>query len=123
MKECILIAGMHRSGTSVLAGSLQKRGVDFGEQLLPAKEDENALGFYEDHEVLALNDNLLRKVHSVWDDIRWYEVSTFDSEAVKEYKIELRALLEKKFAESEIFSVKDPRLCIYFLTGRASRRR
>ena len=60
----ILIAGMHRSGTSLLAGLLYKAGADFGnsENFYPADE-WNPDGYYEQHNIIKLNIKLL---HGPW---------------------------------------------------------
>src|SRR3954468_21502584 len=36
VREAVVILGMHRSGTSALAGALNLLGIDFGENLAPA---------------------------------------------------------------------------------------
>ncbi len=56
----VVILGMHRSGTSAVAGFLAKAGFFAGEDadLLAAAED-NPKGFFERADVNALNDNFL----------------------------------------------------------------
>lgn len=44
MKTCIVVLGMHRSGTSAITGSLEKMGVALPRDLWPAQED-NPKGF------------------------------------------------------------------------------
>ena len=60
--------GMHRSGTSAIAGFLAKAGFFAGEEadLLPAAED-NPKGFFERADVNALNDLLLDELGGAWD--------------------------------------------------------
>lgn len=60
--------GMHRSGTSAIAGFLAKAGFFAGEEtdLLPAAED-NPKGFFERADVNALNDGLLGELGGAWD--------------------------------------------------------
>ena len=43
----IVVAGMHRSGTSLVAGYLQSLGVDMGARLLAA-DHANPRGYFED---------------------------------------------------------------------------
>ena len=43
----LVITGMHRSGTSLVAGLLEKAGLDLGEKLLAADKD-NPRGYFED---------------------------------------------------------------------------
>jgi hypothetical protein len=63
-----VILGMHRSGTSAVAGYLAKAGFFAGEEsdLLAAAED-NPKGFFERTDVNALNDDFLAQVDGAWD--------------------------------------------------------
>lgn len=63
-----VVLGMHRSGTSAVAGFLAKAGFFAGEEadLLPAAED-NPKGFFERADVNALNDHLLEELGGAWD--------------------------------------------------------
>ena len=45
--RAILILGMHRSGTSALAGLLARLGVELGNDLYGADAEANARGFFE----------------------------------------------------------------------------
>ena len=64
----VAILGMHRSGTSAVAGFLAKAGFFAGTEteLLPAAED-NPKGFFEREDVNALNDNILAELGGAWD--------------------------------------------------------
>ena len=64
--KLLLITGMHRSGTSCLAGCLEQAGVDLGTALLPAAQ-ENALGFKENARVTFLNEDVLANSGHSWD--------------------------------------------------------
>jgi hypothetical protein len=65
----ICIAGMHRSGTSLIARVLRECGVFLGpeEDLFPAGRD-NRDGFWEHAALTAFNDELLRTLGGTWDD-------------------------------------------------------
>jgi hypothetical protein len=64
----VVILGMHRSGTSAVAGYLAKAGFFAGQEgdLLEAAED-NPKGFFERADVNALNDNFLAELDGAWD--------------------------------------------------------
>ncbi len=64
----VVVLGMHRSGTSAVAGFLAKAGFYAGTEadLLPAAED-NPKGFFERADVNALNDGLLAELGGAWD--------------------------------------------------------
>ena len=66
-RDCIIVLGMHRSGTSALARVLNLLGVDLGTNLLPAAED-NETGFWEHRDLVLVNEEVLR--HSAAGMIR-----------------------------------------------------
>ncbi len=107
IKQAILIVGMHRSGTSVLARGLQALGVSIGDNLLPGNE-WNPNGYFEHADIVSLNDALLGLVGKRWDSLAlppWDEMGPlFES-----YKAQALALLEKDFAGQALFGIKDPR--------------
>lgn len=61
----ILILGMHRSGTSCLAGSLQQRGLFLGE--VYESRPYNRKGNRENQQVMDLNDAVLAASGGAWD--------------------------------------------------------
>ncbi len=67
----IIVLGMHRSGTSALAGALALLGVDMGRSLL-APADDNVRGLWEHEELVRLHDRLLSAFESSWDDVSHY---------------------------------------------------
>lgn len=64
----ICVAGMHRSGTSLVARMLSECGVAFGpeHELYPATKD-NADGYYENVRFVELNKALLGALDGAWD--------------------------------------------------------
>src|SRR5450759_4173241 len=54
----LVVAGMHRSGTSFLASLLRRGGCRMGEMLLPG-DANNRPGYFEDLEFLNLNRRML----------------------------------------------------------------
>jgi len=65
MKKCIAVIGMHRSGTSMVTKALETLGVELGQQLLMAAND-NQKGFYEDKSIVDLNDRILEYAGMAW---------------------------------------------------------
>src|SRR5713101_2847172 len=67
--SAIVITGMHRSATSLLAEILMRAGVHLGppEQWLPA-DVSNPHGYFEDRRVIDLNDRLLSVWKGTWDE-------------------------------------------------------
>lgn len=71
----VLILGMHRSGTSSLAGSLQQRGLFLGD--VYESRPHNRKGNRENQRIMDLNDTVLRCSGGAWDQppgsVRWDE--------------------------------------------------
>ena len=63
----LVVLGMHRSGTSAVAGALVARGANPGEALLPSTSD-NANGYFEDARLVAASDALLASAGLAWDE-------------------------------------------------------
>ena len=55
MQKCIVVLGMHRSGTSVLMGVLSMLGVELGLNLM-APTEGNPRGYFENQSICELND-------------------------------------------------------------------
>lgn len=62
----VIVLGMHRSGTSMIAGVLSKLGVDMGKELL-GKSWANPLGHFEDKDFLQLNKRILEAAGGSWN--------------------------------------------------------
>lgn len=108
----LIVLGMHRSGTSVLARLLNMMGAYFGpEGIGTGANSENAKGFWERRDVRFLNDALL---HAAGCD--WNRVLRFDLSAVPERTAaDLRAFAAKIVLEMDAhrpWFIKDPRLCL-----------
>src|SRR5690606_8643191 len=56
----LVIAGMHRSGTSMASEVLHASGVNLGERLMPAKEGNNSRGFFENLDFVELHERILQ---------------------------------------------------------------
>src|SRR5262245_42923170 len=64
-RSIVAILGMHRSGTSCLAGSLQQRGLNLGTVF--TANPHNLKGNRENAEIMALNDEVLGFSDGAWD--------------------------------------------------------
>ncbi|MDD9984602.1 MAG: sulfotransferase [Gammaproteobacteria bacterium] len=71
---CVIVLGMHRSGTSLLTGSLEAAGLNLGNVNNAAKFNEK--GNKENESIRDLNDALLAKADAAWNlppegQVRW----------------------------------------------------
>ncbi len=111
-KPIVVVAGMHRSGTSLLAGMLASRGlkVGRGEQLLPAARRSNVLGHWELAEVVRLNDKILRECGAHWAGPVAVSTQRLEEVAAGPLGDLGRNIVAGPLARVDL--VKDPRFCL-----------
>lgn len=109
-KNFLIILGMHRSGTSVLAGMCRLLGADLGDKLMAAQAD-NVMGFWEHDEIVRIHDQLLDRLGYSWDDMRPLPDKWWTYELVRPQREALLEVLRRDFSQSELPCVKDPRIC------------
>lgn len=111
MKKIIVVLGMHRSGTSALTRGLETLGVSLGENLMPPAEGNNNKGFWEDLEIVALNDALLAQLGMNWHSLGSLH-SSHDWAALLEGPLAARAeqYLSEQTGRFALFGIKDPRM-------------
>ena len=107
---CIIVAGMHRSGTSATAGALDLCGVEMGKDLLAPGAD-NPKGYFEHERAVAINEQLLERLGSHWDDVRALPAGWERGEAAGEAAAAIEALVAEEFADADLWAIKDPRMC------------
>lgn len=107
----LVVLGMHRSGTSALAGCLHALGVPFGEPLLPPNF-ANEKGYFEHAEVVAIHDELLRSLGTSALDPRPLPSGWAEGPSARAARERLREVLQRNFGGALFWAVKDPRLCI-----------
>ncbi len=110
MKQMLIVLGMHRSGTSVLAGACRLLGADLGERMMAAAGD-NVMGFWEHDGIVRIHDELLERLGYGWDDVRALPDKWWTYETIRPQREALAEVLRRDFAGSELACVKDPRLC------------
>ncbi|MDD3761407.1 MAG: glycosyltransferase [Acidithiobacillus sp.] len=111
--QVVLVLGMHRSGTSLLTGFLQRMGFYLGETLLPPEAD-NPKGFFENSEIVALHDQIFDRIGMRWDDPRPMPQNWLKFSGVSDARQQLGKLLDAQFHNRARWAVKDPRLCRLF---------
>ena len=109
-RTAILVAGMHRSGTSALTRVLTIAGCTLPGTLVQPKPD-NVAGFWESQAVVDLNEEILAVAGSSWDDWRPFPRHWHASPEAGAFLRRGRELLRQEFGESRLFILKDPRIC------------
>jgi len=104
---------MHRSGTSALCAALERCGVSFGANLLKPMTGVNDDGFWEDADVVQLNQRLLASLGGTWfalppslAEVDWSGNGYADLRQAAD------GLLARGFGPAPLQALKDPRLCL-----------
>ncbi len=109
--KAIIILGMHRSGTSALAGTLYQLGLNLGDNLMRPEEDSNELGFYENYDLVVQHDRILKAMNASWQDSAPLPLGWTDWPEPLAAQAEINRLVEAQFADAMLWGVKDPRMC------------
>jgi len=109
-RTCILVAGLHRSGTSATARVVNLLGADIACNLVAAIPGDNDRGFWESHTTYQLHDRLFAALDSAWHDPFPLPEAWRESDAAREAKRAIRTHIESEFRDSGMFVVKDPRI-------------
>ena len=109
-RHAILVLGMHRSGTSALAGMLSLCGASLPATLMPPA-DYNPRGFFESLAIFRAHQQLLAEWDSSWDDLSPLPEGWLDSSLGRQQRESMASLVEKEFGKSHLFVLKDPRIC------------
>ncbi len=110
-RNCILILGMHRSGTSATAGCLHVIDLNLGNRLYPPDEP-NAKGYFENVHINQFNESLLESLYARWYDTLYLPDNWWLNSEIQKRKPELISILEKEFGHKGDFVIKDPRISV-----------
>ncbi|NDW44275.1 hypothetical protein [Ruegeria sp. PrR005] len=109
-RHCVLVLGMHRSGTSALTGFLQHIGFDMPNTPMAANEG-NQRGYFESQKIYEMHRDLLRDAGTTWDYWTPQDPGWLSPEQAAHYRDRAKALIAEEFGASRCFAIKDPRLC------------
>ena len=108
----LIVMGMHRAGTSVLARLLNMMGAYYGpEGIHFGASAENAKGFWERKDILKLHQDIFSSQNIDWDKPTALDIESLlnddkHSLAIKNLLLELEA--------HRPWMLKDPRMCLLF---------
>ena len=110
-KKLIVVLGMHRSGTSAMAGSLSFLGMDFDSNLVEAVPNDNPKGYWEPVEVVKINDDIFTAFNMHYMDFDSFPDGWVNHEAMNPIRHRINDWLKQSFLGESLIVVKDPRLC------------
>ena len=110
----VIVMGMHRSGTSALAGMLHQNGIIMEDpnNLRYISPHENSKGFFENYRFRALNDQILYQ--------NGYSAKSFSPmtpdyiEVTEQDTSIIRSLLHEYDERYTTWGFKDPRMCLTY---------
>ena len=107
--KTVVVLGMHRSATSLIAKALHDNSVSMGEVVLGASKS-NPWGHFEDLHFIRLNDKILRAAGGTWDSP---PPESAILEQRKRFEPEIKAIISAREDELHkdypLWGFKDPR--------------
>ncbi len=110
-RTAIIVAGMHRSGTSATTRIVNLLGAELARDLIPA-DIGNERGHWESRAVQHLHNALLAELGSDLYSPVSIAAEWFDSAAAQPWIARIRELVADEYASSR-FVVKDPRIVLF----------
>ncbi|MEI6648416.1 MAG: hypothetical protein WCO08_02120 [Actinomycetes bacterium] len=107
----LIVTGMHRSGTSMVAGVLDQLGVSHGEGTMLGSSIVNPSGFFERVDVIAVNDSALQTLGGDWLVPPIFHSDTwlaFSENTVRNYRSHVKFI----DGQSQNWFIKDPRISL-----------
>lgn len=116
-KRCVLVLGMHNSGTSLLGNLMHGAGVQLGPHLLLRdripEERRPKYDYYEDEEIVRLQDATLLHLQRHWSSYRAsWALPSADHPSREHFRQNLERLIPKRLGRHTHWLVKDPRSAI-----------
>lgn len=111
VRSCVIVCGLHRSGTSAVARLVNLLGADIAGDLLP-RDTNNSRGYWESRAVVNIHARLLKAVGTALDpfDPAPLRADWLTTGVARDVKKELADRIQSEFAASRLFVVKDPRI-------------
>jgi hypothetical protein len=109
-RQAVLVLGMHRSGTSALAGTLARLGVQPPKSLMAPTRD-NPKGYWESTRLMRFHDEIMASAGTVWSDWDRFNPAWMASPVAEDFVTRLPRILDEEYGDAKLFLVKDPRIC------------
>ena len=113
MKTNVVVLGMHRSGTSAVTAAVRDMGLyggDDADLLLP--QHDNRSGFWERHDCMAINDDLLAAAGGSWLNPAQFSTRAIPIDQRNQLEARAQGVLATLATTPGSWVLKDPRFCI-----------
>jgi 2-polyprenyl-3-methyl-5-hydroxy-6-metoxy-1,4-benzoquinol methylase len=109
-QEVFCTIGMHRSGTSLTQKILNIIGISLGpEDKLHKPQKHNPKGFWEQSEIVSINDKILNLFDGSWDNPPKFPDNWNKLEIINQLKFDAYNVIENNFKSYKVWGFKDPR--------------
>jgi len=108
-KTVFVVTGMHRSGTSLLARGLLALGINLGDNLLEKSATENPTGYWEDVDILALSERVLKTLGRRWSSLEPLFAEELSKGELEPLIDDAAKLLSEKMRGHQTWGFKNPR--------------
>ena len=111
-RKAIIVAGMHRSGTSALTRVVNLLGADLATVLIP-EGIGNELGHWESRAAQDLHIAMLAELRSdIYSPVNFPQ-AWFDGASARMWIDRIEALILEEYSTSGLFVLKDPRIVLF----------
>ena len=116
-KRCLLVLGMHNSGTSLLSNLMHGAGVPLGPHLLlrdrMPEQRRPPYDYYEDADIVRLQDETLLDLQRHWSSYRaaWPLPPAYHPSR-ELFRQKLQRLIPERLKRNSLWLVKDPRSAV-----------
>jgi len=111
MRQTVLIMGMHRSGTSAIAGISRLLGAAAPATMMEPAFD-NPAGFWESTDITSLNEGILTNAGCNWFDCLTFHPASLNQKALHHLPNQTASTLTREFGDASLFVLKDPRFSL-----------
>jgi hypothetical protein len=108
-RTLVVVLGMHRSGTSVITRAMETMGADLGSKLGSPVAGVNDKGFFEDVDIVGIDEAVLGAAGGRWDDFSPINLDKIEPAKMAVMRAHAATVLREK-CKDKIFAVKDPRI-------------
>jgi hypothetical protein len=109
-RTCLVVLGMHRSGTSALTRVLNIFGATLPRNTMAAGLG-NETGHWEPQKLVDFHDEMLAELDSSWHDWHALDISKLTAQCRAGIKARIAEIIAAEYGEASLFVVKDPRIC------------
>jgi glycosyltransferase involved in cell wall biosynthesis len=110
-RRAVVVLGMHRSGTSALAGAICALGAAAPKKTLMGPHPCNQKGLFEAFDLAQAHDEFLKAAGSFWHDWRKLDLQWASSKAAAPHFERIRTVIVDEFGDEPLIVLKDPRIC------------